>query len=93
MPDAIPEEEKSRRLAVLLELQRKIQSEANENLAGNLFEVHVEGKSRKENQWSGHTSCYRVMNFTSSQPDLLSAYVQVKVNGATPNCLLGEHAL
>src|SRR5215468_4762226 len=92
MPDAIPEEEKSRRLAVLLELQRKIQSEANEKLVGEIFEVHVEGKSRKENQWSGHTSCYRVVNFSSPQSDLLGSYVPVKVNSATPNCLIGEHA-
>src|SRR5579859_1095009 len=91
MPDAIPEEEKSRRLAILLDLQRKIQTEANEKLVGNLFEVHVEGKSRKENQWSGHTSCYRVVNFSSAQPDLLGTYVQVRVSGSTPNCLIGEH--
>ena len=91
MEDAIPEEEKSRRLAVLLELQRKIQSEVNEKLIGQSFEVHVEGKSRKENQWSGHTSCHRVVNFSSLQPELLGKYVQVKVQGATPNCLIGAH--
>jgi tRNA-2-methylthio-N6-dimethylallyladenosine synthase len=93
MPDAIPEEEKSRRLAILLDLQRKIQTEANEKLVGNAFEVHVEGKSRKENQWSGHTSCHRVVNFSSRQPDLLGSYVQVNVSGATPNCLIGEHSI
>src|SRR6267142_1469618 len=92
MPDAIPEEEKSRRLAVLLDLQRKIQTDANQKLIGQEFEVHVEGKSRKENQWSGKTSCYRVMNFSSAQPELLGTYVQVKVDGATPNCLIGEQA-
>ena len=91
MPDAIPEEEKGRRLAVLLELQRKIQSDTNERLVGKVFDVHVEGKSRKENQWSGHTSCHRVVNFSSTQPDLLCSYVQVKISGATPNCLIGDH--
>jgi tRNA-2-methylthio-N6-dimethylallyladenosine synthase len=90
MPDAIPEEEKSRRLAVLLDLQRKIQTDANQKLIGQEFEVHVEGKSRKENQWSGKTSCHRVMNFSSSRPELLGTYVRVKANGATPNCLIGE---
>jgi len=92
MHDAIPEEEKSRRLAILLELQRKIQTKANEKLIGQIFEVHVEGKSRKENQWSGHTPCHRVANFSSTQPDLLGGCVQVRVTGATPNCLIGEHA-
>jgi tRNA-2-methylthio-N6-dimethylallyladenosine synthase len=93
MDDAIPEEEKSRRLAVLLELQRKIQSEANGNLIGQAFEVHVEGKSKKENQWSGHTSCNRVVNFFSAQPNLLGTYVQVIVKSSTPNCLIGEHLI
>ena len=90
MHDAIPEEEKSRRLAALFELQRKIQTNANEKLIGQVFDVHVEGKSRKENQWSGHTSCHRIANFSSTQPDLLGSYVQVRVTGATPNCLIGE---
>ena len=93
MPDAIPEEEKSRRLSVLLELQRKIQTKANEELIGKAFEVHVEGKSRKENQWSGHTSCHRVVNFSSVQSDLLGSYVKVTVNSSTPNSLIGEHAI
>ena len=91
MEDAIPEDEQSRRLAVLLELQRKIQSEANEKLIGQRFEVHVEGKSRKENQWSGHTPCHRVVNVSSTQPDLLGKYISVEVQGATPNCLVGAH--
>jgi len=92
MDDAIPEEEKSRRLAVLLEQQRKIQTVANEKLIGRTFEVHVEGKSKKENQWSGHTSCNRVVNLLSTQADLLGTYVSVKATGATANCLVGEHA-
>jgi len=92
MADAIPEEEKSRRLAVLMEVQRKIQTEANEKLLGRKFEVHVENKSRKENQWSGHTSCHRVVNFSSLQPELLGKYVTAEVKSATPNCLIGEHA-
>jgi tRNA-2-methylthio-N6-dimethylallyladenosine synthase len=93
MDDAIPEEEKSRRLSVLLELQRKIQAEANEQLIGQNFEVHVEGKSKKENQWSGHTSCYRVVNFVSTQPNLLGRFVPVSVKSSTPNSLLGDHLI
>jgi tRNA-2-methylthio-N6-dimethylallyladenosine synthase len=91
MDDAIPEEEKSRRLAVLFDVQRKIQSGANEKLIGQSFEVHVEGKSRKENQWHGHTPCHRVANFSSTQPDLLGKYVQVRVQSTTPNSLIGVH--
>src|SRR5262249_39624787 len=54
MPDAIPEEEKSRRLSVLLEKQRTIQLAALSKMRGEILEVHVDGKSKKENQWYGH---------------------------------------
>jgi len=92
MPDAIPEDEKSRRLAVLMERQRGIQVEALSKLGNEIFEVHVDGKSKKENHWYGHTSCNRVANFSATQDDLLGQYVPVRVTGCTPNSLLGEHA-
>jgi tRNA-2-methylthio-N6-dimethylallyladenosine synthase len=90
MPDVISEEEKSRRLAVLQEKQRRIQGERNAMLVGTTFDVFVSGKSRRENQWSGHTSCHRVINFTSQRRELLGTYVQVLVTGAGPNSLVGE---
>ncbi len=90
MDDAIPEQEKSRRLAILLERQREIQRARNERLVGRDFEVMVEGKSRKENQWSGHTSANKVMNFASREQESLGDYVQVRVLAATPNSLVGE---
>jgi tRNA-2-methylthio-N6-dimethylallyladenosine synthase len=90
MPDAVSEEEKSRRLTVLQEKQRAIQSERNATLVGTRFDLLVGGKSRRENQWSGHTSCHRVVNFTSQERNLLGTYVQVLVTGAGPNSLVGE---
>jgi tRNA-2-methylthio-N6-dimethylallyladenosine synthase len=93
MSDAIPEEEKSRRLAILQERQREIQLRRHDGFMGMVFEVLVSGKSRKENQWSGHTSCHRVINFTSQETALLGKYVQVRVTGTTPNCLVGERDL
>jgi tRNA-2-methylthio-N6-dimethylallyladenosine synthase len=91
MPDAISEEEKSRRLAVLQEQQREIQSERNATLVGTRFEAMVSGKSRRENQWTGYTSCHRIVNFTSQRKELLGTYVQVHVASAGPNSLVGEH--
>ncbi len=93
MEDAIPEEEKGRRLAILQDKQREIQSARNAALAGQTFEVLVSGKSRRENQWTGHTSAHRVLNFTSQEKELLGTYVQVLVTGAGPNSLVGEHAV
>ena len=89
--DVVPEEEKSRRLAVLQDKQREIQSAGNKQLIGETFEVLVSGKSRRENQWSGYTSSCRLANFTSHAKELLGTYVQVRVTGATPNSLVGDH--
>jgi tRNA-2-methylthio-N6-dimethylallyladenosine synthase len=93
MPDAIPEEEKSRRLAALQEKQREIQTVRNAALLGDAFEVLVSGKSRRENQWSGHTSSHKVLNFTSQEAKLLGTYVQVRVTSAGPNSLAGEQVV
>jgi tRNA-2-methylthio-N6-dimethylallyladenosine synthase len=92
MSDAIPEEEKSRRLGILQEKQREIQTARHSRMVGETFELLVSGKSRRENQWSGHTSCHRVINFSSQEQALLGKYVQVVVTGATPNGLSGEQA-
>jgi tRNA-2-methylthio-N6-dimethylallyladenosine synthase len=89
MDDAIPEEEKSRRLARLQEKQRKIQSARNAELVGKAFEVLVSGKSRRENQWSGYTTSHRMINFASQERELLGTYVQVRVTDAGPNNLVG----
>ena len=93
MDDAIPEEEKSRRLAVLQDKQREIQMVRNASLVGTEFEVLVSGKSRRENQWSGYTSSHRIVNFASPAKELLGTYIQVRVTDATPNCLVGEHVV
>src|SRR6202163_3222161 len=90
MSDLISEEEKSRRLALLQEKQREIQTARHLTMVGETFELLVSGKSRRENQWSGHTSCHRVINFSSQEQALLGKYVQVQVTGATPNSLVGE---
>jgi tRNA-2-methylthio-N6-dimethylallyladenosine synthase len=93
MNDPIPEEEKGRRLAVLQEKQREIQTARNLTLIGSTFEVLVSGKSRRENQWSGYTSSHRVVNFSSPGKELLGTYLQVRITGATPNSLVGEHSV
>ena len=91
MGDQVSEEEKSRRLAALQEKQREIQNEGNASLVGNTFELMVSGKSRRENQWSGYTSCHRIVNFTSQEQNLLGTYVKVQVASAGPNSLAGQH--
>src|SRR6266567_5621221 len=93
MNDPIPEEEKSRRLAILQEKQREIQTARNTALDGQTFEVLVGGKSRREHQWSGYTTSHRALHFASQAKELLGTYVQVRVTGAAPNSLVGEHVV
>jgi tRNA-2-methylthio-N6-dimethylallyladenosine synthase len=90
MDDSIPEEEKSRRLAVLLERQRQIQIVNNERLVGSTFEVFVENRTNREGQWAGRTSSNRVVNFTSPRTALVGEYVEVRITRAGPNSLVGE---
>ena len=91
MSDSISEEEKGRRLAILQDRQREIQAAKHARLAGECFEVLVSGKSRRENQWTGYSTSHRMINFASQERELLGTYVQVRVTGATPNGLAGEH--
>jgi tRNA-2-methylthio-N6-dimethylallyladenosine synthase len=90
MGDNVPDEEKSRRLAMLQDMQREIQSVRNARFVGQTQELLVNGKSKRENQWLGQTSSHKVTNFTSPAKDLLGHYVQVRVTSAGPNSLAGE---
>src|SRR5271168_1467555 len=93
MPDAIPEEEKSRRLTVLNHRQRQIQAVRNEQLIGHTFEVLVDAFHTSRNQWGGRTSCNRVVNFTATGENLLGRYVSVKVTRGGPASISGEQTI
>ena len=92
MDDAIPDQEKSRRLAVLLERQRAIQQRRNQRHLGVQLEVMVEGKNPARQQWIGRSSQNKTVNFTSSEAQELQVgtYRTVKVTSAFPNSLAGE---
>jgi tRNA-2-methylthio-N6-dimethylallyladenosine synthase len=92
MPDAIPDQEKSRRLAVLMEKQRGIQQITNRHHLGEQVEVMVEGKNAVRQQWIGRTSQNKTLNFTAPESARfeLGSYVPVCVNTVFPNSLLGE---
>jgi len=93
MPDAVPEEEKGRRLAILQERQREIQAGRNEKLVGSEFEVLVDAWHAAKGQWAGRTSGNRIINFTSPDESLLGQYLQVRVTRAGPNSLVGEQVV
>jgi tRNA-2-methylthio-N6-dimethylallyladenosine synthase len=90
--DAIPEQEKSRRLAALQEKQREIQRRRYQRHHGQITEVMVEGNNQVRGQWIGRTSQNKVLNFTAPAGTELVAgnYVAVVTTGSFPNSLLGE---
>ena len=92
LEDAIPDAEKSRRLAVLLEKQREIQRHRYQKHLGEEVEVMVEGRNEARKQWIGRTSQNKTLNFTAPDGCSLESggYVPVRVTSAFPNSLLGE---
>ena len=92
LPDVIPDEEKVRRLGVLLEKQRHIQRRTYQRHVGQILEAMVEGQNVARGQWSGRTSQNKVMNFTvpAGVTPTVGSYVPVTTIGSFPNSLLGE---
>ncbi len=92
LEDAIPDEEKARRLAVVNEKQRQVSAHRNKRHLGEIIEVMVEGKNEARGQWIGRTSQIKVMNFTVAAGVELKtgSYVNVLVTGSFPNSLVGE---
>src|SRR5208282_680870 len=90
--DSIPEAEKSRRLQVLQEHQRELQRVSYRRHLGQTLEVMVEGKNSARGQIIGRTSQNKTLNFvTNGAPEpRIGDYVDVEVNQAFPNSLLGK---
>ncbi|MFH0777247.1 MAG: MiaB/RimO family radical SAM methylthiotransferase, partial [Candidatus Eisenbacteria bacterium] len=63
MDDDVPREEKERRLAALLNIQRQVSSERSAALVGSRMEVLVEGEKKKGGRvfLSGRTRCNRTV--------------------------------
>jgi tRNA-2-methylthio-N6-dimethylallyladenosine synthase len=92
LDDAIPDQEKSRRLEVLMARQKEIQITRYKRYIGTISEVMVEGKNEARSQWIGRTSQNKTLNFTAPEDasPAIGSYVQVKATTSFPNSLLGE---
>jgi tRNA-2-methylthio-N6-dimethylallyladenosine synthase len=97
--DHIPEEEKTRRFAILQERQRSIQIRRNARYVGTTERVHVEGFNLATGQWIGRTAQNKTLNFSDSSlsapaggSTLVGQYADVLVTRASPHSLAGERA-
>ena len=90
MPDDVPDEVKSRRLSEIIALQNELGLESNRRDVGKVFEVLVEGRSRRNaEQLSGRTSQNKVVVFDRGGRGV-GDYVRVRITGCTPATLFGE---
>ncbi|MCK4662080.1 MAG: tRNA (N6-isopentenyl adenosine(37)-C2)-methylthiotransferase MiaB [Bacteroidales bacterium] len=88
--DDIPDETKSRRLTEIIELQNKLSKESNEKDIGKVFEVLIEGLSKRSNEFfSGRNSQNKVIVFPKENYKI-GGYVNVKVTDCTSATLKGE---
>jgi tRNA-2-methylthio-N6-dimethylallyladenosine synthase len=92
MAESMPEEEKSRRLQLILERQKEVQRKGYARHLGTVVEVMVEGHNSARGQIVGRSSQNKTVNFTTPAPILPAAgsYAQVRITQTFPNSLLGE---
>ena len=89
LEDNIPEDEKIRRLQGMIDLQNKLSEESNLRDVGIVFEVLVEGFSkRSREQLFGRTGQNKVVIF-DKQNFKVGQFVSVRVTGATSATLFG----
>lgn len=88
--DNVPEAEKTRRLNEVIALQTELSAESNRADIGKVFEVLVEGRSkRSEQEYFGRTSTNKVCVFPRKGVEK-GMYVKVKVSQCSAATLLGE---
>jgi tRNA-2-methylthio-N6-dimethylallyladenosine synthase len=93
LPDDVPEDEKTRRIVELQDLQRRVQGELFTAAIGGIEPVLIDSRSRRR-AWelSGRTSGNTVVNLPGD-PAWVGRTMPVRITAANPNSLRGEIAL
>ena len=90
LPDDVPEDVKVRRLNELIALQNELSAESNRRCEGRVYEVLVEGVSkRSKEQLFGRTEQNKVVVFDRGKHHV-GDFVKVRVNGSSSATLKGE---
>ncbi|OIR14359.1 tRNA-2-methylthio-N(6)-dimethylallyladenosine synthase [mine drainage metagenome] len=90
--DDVAEETKKRRLAEIIEVQNRLSKESNLLDLGKVFEVLIEGESKKNNNdWKGRNSQNKVLIFPKENYAFKAGdYAMVKVTECTQGTLIGK---
>ena len=90
LPDNVPEEVKIRRLNELIKLQTEMSAAANKRDEGKIFEVLVEGPSkRSREQLCGRTEQNKMVVFDKGNHHI-GEFVNIRITGSTSATLFGE---
>jgi len=93
MGDDVPEEVKARRLEEVIACQNRISSEINQQEIGKMFEILVEGPSKRDPaHWQGRTDTNKVVIFSHvgmSHQYVVGDYIHVRIERATSATLFG----
>lgn len=89
--DDVPAAEKTRRLNEIIELQNSLSLESNKKDIGQIYEVLVEGFSkRSDNQMTGRTQQNKMCVFDAAPGTKPGDYADVKILRCTSATLIGE---
>jgi tRNA-2-methylthio-N6-dimethylallyladenosine synthase len=90
LPDNVPEEVKIERLNEIIALQNQMSALSNQRDVGKVFEVLVEGRSKRSSeQLFGRTSQNKVVVFPKGNHKV-GDFVSVKISSSTSATLIGE---
>jgi tRNA-2-methylthio-N6-dimethylallyladenosine synthase len=90
--DDVPEKVKKKRLTEIVETQNRLSLESNQKDIGGIFEVLIEGSSKKSDEnWMGRSSHNKVVVFPKDNHDCKPGeYVHVKVDKCTQGTMMGK---
>ena len=90
LKDDVPEEEKIARLNRMIELQNRLSAESNRRDIGKVFEVLVEGRSKRSaDDFCGRTSQNKMVVFPRKD-SIPGTFVRVKILDSSSATLRGE---
>jgi tRNA-2-methylthio-N6-dimethylallyladenosine synthase len=89
LSDHVPDDVKEARLAQVLDLQKDISRKKNAATVGMIFEVLVDGHSKKGGKLTGRTRGNKAVNFYGAD-SLIGTLVTVRITDAGDSSLNGE---
>jgi tRNA-2-methylthio-N6-dimethylallyladenosine synthase len=90
-PDDVTDKDKSYRITNLVELQRKISYQKNQNDLNKVMEVLVEGPGKKPGQVVGRNDANKLVAFPGENVQI-GDFINVRIEEVTPNTLIGLRA-